>query len=228
MSLLPSALARRALMGMAMGITAFLIIHSPMGKRSGAHFNPSITLTYLRLGKIGSTDAACYVLFQFAGAIFGVALTAIASRGELAQPSVNYAVTFPGPNGVGAAFLAEFFMASVLMWCVLWMSNRPPVAKYTSYAVGILIVFYILLFAPVSGFSINPARTTGSAVLAHLWTACWIYFVAPVIGMFAAAECYLFTYGGARLLCAKLHPDPKYPCPFKCQYPDHHHKHPSR
>jgi len=57
------------------------------------------------------------------------------------------------------------------MGVVLWASNRPSFAFYTSYLVGILIMFYILFFAPVSGFSINPARTTGSAVFAGIWTA---------------------------------------------------------
>ena len=85
------------------------------------------------------------------------------------KPSVHYAVTIPGIYGTMPAFLAEFFMATLLMWCVLWISNRPPIAKYTSYVVGTLIAFYILLFAPVSGFSINPARTTGSAVSLRMY-----------------------------------------------------------
>jgi aquaporin Z len=76
----------------------------------------------------------------------------------------------------------------------------------------------------VSGFSINPARTTGSAVFAHVWTAVWVYFSAPVIGMMAAAELYLRRYGADKILCAKLHPDPRYPCPFLCHDPSHRHK----
>ncbi len=71
---LPSPTLRRALMGLFMGLTAVLIIHSPMGKRSGAQFNPAITLTFLRLGKIGLPDALFYIAFQFAGGILGVAL----------------------------------------------------------------------------------------------------------------------------------------------------------
>ena len=110
-------------------------------------------------------------------------------------------------------------MATLLMGVVLWSSNRPAVAGYTSYCVGILIAFYILFFAPVSGFSINPARTTGSAVFAHVWTACWIYFAAPMLGMMSAAESTCERYGIDKILCAKLHPDPNYPCPFLCHFP---------
>ena len=220
---IPSAIVRRVVMGIAMGLTAILIIHSPMGKSSGAHFNPAITLTYLRLRKIALWDASFYILFQFAGGVFGVGVSALLLGRRLADPSVDYAVTVPGKYGTAAAFAAEFFMAALLMAIVLWMSNRPRVALYTSYAVGTLIALYIVFFAPVSGFSINPARTTGSAVFAHLWTACWLYFAAPLLGMFAAAEWYLRSYGADRILCAKLHPDPAYPCPFHCHFPFHRH-----
>jgi aquaporin Z len=222
-SLLPGGALRRLLMGVSMGLTAILIIHSPMGKRSGAHFNPAITLTYLRLGKISRRDALLYVLSQFTGGVFGVGVSALFLGRALASPQVMYAVTVPGRYGTGAAFAAELFMAALLMGVVLWSSNRPALASRTSYFVGLLITFYVLLFAPVSGFSINPARTTGSAVFADVWTAIWIYFSAPLLGMFISAEVYLRNQGKDRILCAKLHPDPAYECPFICHYPGHRH-----
>jgi aquaporin Z len=222
--LVPSAAVRRLFMGFAMGATAVLIIHSPIGKRSGAHFNPAITLSYLRLGKIARWDAVFYVVSQFIGAVVGVAIAAIALGRSLAAPTADYAVTVPGRYGTAAAFVAELFMAALLMGVVLWFSNRPSLANYTGYVVGILITLYVLFFAPVSGFSINPARTTGSAVFADLWTATWIYFTAPLCGMLCAAQVYLLIYGPAGILCAKLHPDAKYPCPFICHYPLHRHR----
>jgi aquaporin Z len=221
--LFPNAIVRRAFMGIAMGITAILIIRSPMGKRSGAHFNPSITVTFFRLRKISKWDAMFYVLFQFIGGVLGVAVAALCFGRTLAHPTVEYAVTVPGKYGVKGAFFAELFMAALLMALVLWMTNRPPLATYTSYSVGVLIAFYILFFAPVSGFSINPARTTGSAVFAGIWTAGWLYFVAPLLGMLIAAEMYLRLFGADRILCAKLHLDPRYPCPFLCNFPGHKH-----
>jgi len=223
LKLIPSPILRRLLMGIAMGLTAIAIIHSPMGKRSGAHFNPSITLTYFRLGKIRSRDALFYIAFQFLGGIFGVAVSALLLGRQLADPFVDYAITVPGIYGTTAAFFAELFMAALLMGVVLWTSNRPRIAPYTSYCVGILIMFYIILFAPVSGFSINPARTVGSAVFAQVFTALWLYFLAPILGMMLSAELYLRSYGEDRILCAKLHPDPTYPCPFLCNFPQHRH-----
>ncbi len=210
-------------MGIGMGLTAVFIIHSPMGKSSGAHFNPAITLTYLRLRKIAGWDAVFYVLFQFAGGIFGVGVSSLLLGKRLADPGVDFAVTVPGKYGTAAAFSAELFMAALLMGVVLWTSNRPRFASYTGYCVGILIAFYILFFAPVSGFSINPARTVGSAVFARLWTAGWVYFTAPLLGMMGVAEAYLRSNGPESVLCAKLHPDPAYPCPFRCQFPFHRH-----
>ncbi len=223
--LLPNSAFRRLLIGISMGATAILIIRSPMGKRSGAHFNPAITVTYFRLGKIDKWDAGFYVVSQFIGGICGVGLSALCLRGSLAAPTVDYAITVPGRGGPASAFGAEYFMAALLMLVVLWISNRPPLAQYTSYIVGVLIVFYVFVFAPVSGFSINPARTTASALFANVWTAAWLYFVAPLLGMMTSAEIYLRVYGTESVLCAKLHPDPAYPCPFLCHFPLHRHSH---
>ena len=115
-------------------------------------------------------------------------------------------------------FRSELFMSVVLMIAILFLSNRVPLAAYVSYAVAVLIAFYVFFFAPISGFSINPARTTGSAIFAGVWTAGWIYFVAPLLGMLIAAEVYV-RFNGARVLCAKLSPHSAVPCPFHCEFP---------
>jgi len=215
---LPNTALRGLLMGAAMGLTAVLIIHSPMGKASGAHFNPAITLTYLRLGKIAPWDAAFYVVGQFTGGVAGVWVSALILGRRLALPPVQYVITVPGIYGTAAAFGAEFLMAALMMGTVLWTTNRANLARYTSYIVGVLITFYVLIFGPVSGFSINPARTVGSAYFAHVWTASWLYFIAPPLGMLLAAQVYVMLYGIAHVLCAKLHHTPSYLCHFDCGY----------
>jgi aquaporin Z len=139
----------------------------------------------------------------------------------LAQASVDYAVTVPGIGGTAGAFGAELLMAALLMGLVLWMTNRRGLAAYTGYAVGVLITGYVFLFAPVSGFSINPARTVGSAVWAGVWTAGWVYFVAPLVGMFGAAFVYVRGFGVEGVLCAKLHAAPSVLCPFACGVREH-------
>ncbi len=182
---------RRALMGLSMGVTAIAIIKSPWGKRSGAHFNPAITCVFYRMGKIGPYDSCFYVVAHFLGAIAGVGLASLLLGARLAVPQVNYAVTVPGLDGVAAAFAAETFMAALLMSTVLVTSARPRLAPYTTWLVGLLIANYVFFLAPVSGFSINPARTVGSAVFAHVYTSLWVYFLAPLLGMFSAAEVFV-------------------------------------
>lgn len=192
-----NALLARCLMGSAMGATAVAIIKSPWGQRSGAQFNPAVTLAFYRLGKIGPSDALFYVLAQFAGGLLGVELAAVLLGDRIARPSVDYAVTVPGLGGPAAAFAAELGMAALLMATVLTTSNRPRLAPWTTPLVGCLIALYIVIFAPISGFSINPARTLASAIPAGIYRGLWIYFSAPVLGMLAAAE--LFARFGKQL-----------------------------
>ncbi len=209
---------RRGLMGIAMGLTAIGIIYSPWGKQSGAHINPSITLAFLRLGKIEPWDAVFYMGAQFAGGLSGVLLIAILLGSTLAHPSVNYVVTIPGTDGTGIAFLAESIISFILMSVVLIATNTQNLARWTGLFAGILVATYITVEAPLSGMSINPARTFASALPAQLWTALWVYFTAPLVGMLLAAELYLRLKGAHEVFCAKLHHQNNKRCIFKCGY----------
>lgn len=208
---------RRLLMGIAMGLTAMAIIYSPLGKRSGGHFNPAVTLTFYRLGKIERCDALFYILAQFAGAVAGVALVAAAVH-LVAAPEVNYVATVPGASGTGVAFAAEVLISFVLMSTVLAVSNTMRIAHLTPIFAGVLVATYITFEAPLSGMSMNPARTLGSALPANLWTGLWIYFTAPVVGMLLAAELFTRRNGAHAVLCAKLHHRNQYRCIFRCRY----------
>ncbi len=200
-------LLRRVPMGLAMGLTAIGLIYSPMGARSGAHMNPSLTFTYYRLGKIRAHDAAGYIAGQFAGGTLGILLAIWMFRGLPADPSVNYAATLPGAGGHATAFAAEIAISFLMMATVLAVSNTPGLARYTGLFAGALVALYIVLEAPLSGMSMNPARTLGSNVLAHATMSLWIYFIAPPLGMGAAAWFYDRVRGRERIRCAKLnHP----------------------
>jgi len=209
---------RRGLMGIAMGLTAIGIIYSPWGKQSGAHINPSITLAFLRLGKIEPWDAAFYMGAQFAGGLSGVLLIAILLGNTLAHPSINYVVTIPGTDGAGIAFIAETVISFILMSVVLIATNTQNLARWTGLFAGILIATYITVEAPLSGMSMNPARTFASALPAQLWTALWVYFTAPLVGMLLAAELFLRLKGAHAVFCAKLHHYNDKRCIFRCGY----------
>jgi len=209
---------RRMLMGTAMGLTAIAIIFSPLGKRSGAHFNPSVTWTFFRLGKIEAVDAAFYTLFQFAGGITGVLVASLAFRALLAHHSVNYAVTLPGSNGPLVALIAEVTISFILMTVVLNVSNTKRLARWTGMFAGALVATYITIESPISGMSMNPARTLSSAVGAQVWMSLWIYFVAPPLGMLLAAETYRRFNAGRAVACAKLHHHNNRRCIFRCNF----------
>ena len=209
---------RRMLMGVAMGSTAVAIIFSPLGKRSGGHFNPSVTLTYFRLGKIEAWDAAFFILFQFAGGIAGVVLASLLLGKLVAHESVNYAATRPGPTGTTFAFLAELLISFILMSVVLTVSNTKRLSRWTGLFAGALVATYITIESPISGMSMNPARTLGSASVAHLWTSLWIYFTAPPLGMLLAAETYKRLKAGQAVACAKLHHHNNTRCIFRCNF----------
>jgi aquaporin Z len=205
-----SDLARRAAMGLAMGGTAVAIIYSPLGQRSGAHINPSVTLAFLRLGKVARADAAFYVAAQFAGAVAGVALSWALLGERLAHASIRFVATVPGPAGSLAAFAAEAAISFLLMFVVLGLSAS-RFQRFTGLCAGLLVAAYITLEAPVSGMSMNPARSLGSAVYARELAPLWIYFLAPVLGMQLAA---LVAPRRARRGCAKLDHPPDRPCIF--------------
>ena len=209
---------RRLVMGIAMGGTAIGIIFSPLGKRSGAHFNPSVTWTFFRLGKIGAWDAAFYTLFQFAGGIAGIMVASITLGNSVAHQSVKYATTLPGPDGPIIAFLAELLISFILMSVVLRVSNTKRFARWTGIFAGALVATYITIESPISGMSMNPARTFSSAVSAHIWMSLWIYFVAPPLGMLLAAEVYQRLNAGRAIVCAKLHHHNNQRCIFRCNF----------
>ncbi len=207
---LPSDAVRRILMGLAMGATIIVIVLSPWGKQSGAHFNPAVTFTFYRLGKMASWDAVFYCVAQFLGAISGVALASLVLQGAPAHKAVRYAATLPSIHGEvfyvnTIAFVSDLAISFLLMGAILFTSNHEVLAPYTHYFAAILVAAYIAFESPLSGMSTNPARTLGPAVYASYWHALWIYFIGPPLGMLAAGEVFLVARKRTRPYCAKLH-----------------------
>jgi aquaporin Z len=181
---------RRAIIGVAMGLTAVGIMYSPWGKKSGAHLNPAVTLSFLKLGKISKNDAIFYIIFQFIGGYLGVFIFQLLLKNYTAIPQVNYAVTIPGSAGIFTALFLETLLSFILFITVLYASNREKLTFYTPVLAGILLAIFIAFEAPYSGMSINPARTLASAIPANMWNGLWIYFLAPPVGMWIATEVY--------------------------------------
>lgn len=219
---LPDAFVRRLLTGIAMGATVVAIVYSPWGARSGAHLNPALTLTFFRLGKVSRLDTLAYVVAQFAGGLSGIVAAAILLGPLLAVPQVDYVATLPGPRGPMAAFAGEIAIAFVQMTMVLHAMGSRRLAPYTGLFAGLLVATYITVEAPLSGMSLNPARSLGPALYVHALDSLWIYFAAPVLGMLLAAETYRRTRGLGPVLCAKLYHGGDAPCPFNCRFHEMH------
>jgi aquaporin Z len=212
---LPDAFLRRVLMGLAMGTTAAAIIYSPLGARSGAHMNPAVTLAFLWLGRIQPRDAAAYIAAQSIGGFAGSAAS-IAVLGSLATaPAVNYALTLPGPAGVAVAVGAEIFISFVTLSILLAVSGSPSTMRFTGLAAGLIVLLNIAFEAPLSGMSMNPARSLGPALVAGEFSHLWIYLLAPPVGMWLAAGLYhIRTSRGRSSGCAKFNHSSRVTCIF--------------
>jgi aquaporin Z len=217
---LGSDAVRRMWMGLAMGATIIAIVLSPWGKQSGAHFNPALTFTFYRLGKVAWWDAMFYCAGQLLGAAAGVALASLVFQGAPAHRAVRYAATLPGVYGDTIAFGAELAISFILMSAILFASNHDALAPYTHYFAAILVAIYIAFESPLSGMSTNPARTFGPAFCAGYWHTLWIYFIAPPLGMLAAAEVFVLARGRKSPYCAKLHHSNEKRCIFRHSGPD--------
>jgi aquaporin Z len=202
---------RRLAAGVAMGFTAVAIICSPWGKRSGAHMNPALTISFWWLGKIAPWDAAFYMAAQVVGGAAGVAIARTVIGPAVAD--VNYVATIPGPGGSWLAFLAEFAISCLMLSVVLRVANSRRWTKATPWIAGSLVATFITLESPLSGMSMNPARTFGSALSAGIWTSFWVYLFAPPLAMLLAARWYR---GG--VFCAKFHHHNRQRCIFRCNY----------
>jgi aquaporin Z len=205
-------------MGVAMGLTLMVIVYSPLGGRSGAHMNPAVTLTFLRLGKVAGADVLGYMTAQFTGGTSGIVIATALLRRLPADPAINFVATVPGPAGVLPAFLAELFISFGMMLTVLTVSNAPRFARLTGVCGGLLVATYITVEAPLSGMSMNAARTLGPALLAHTERSLWVYFTAPLLGMLLAAEVFVRLRRSSDVICAKLHHPMHVRCIFDCGY----------
>jgi aquaporin Z len=198
--------ARRGLIGIAMGTTAIALIYSPWGKRSGAHMNPAVTVAFLIMRRVSPWNAAFYVLAQFAGGVLGVSAVWCLYGTTFSEQPVAFIATHPGSAGVTIAFIAELGISVLTMFSILTVSSSERWSRFTGMVAGFLIACYVFFESPLSGFSMNPARTFASALPGGSWDAIWIYFTAPLIGMWIATRLFGLISGERRLsrCCAKL------------------------
>ena len=183
---------RHAILGVVMGLYITLIAIL-WGKKSGAHINPAVTWTYYALGRIQFTPAVFYTLAQFAGAIAGALLLKATLGTWFSNPAIDYGVTKPmPPYGSVHAFVAEALISFVLMAVTLMAITSERWEKRLAVITGVLIALYLTFELPLSGMSLNPARSTAGALAANKWGHLWIYFVAPTGAVLLAGSLFPF------------------------------------
>jgi aquaporin Z len=213
----PLPALRRLITGVLFAGGATAVVYSRLGKRSGAHINPAVTLAFWKLGKVPGRDAAGYIAAQVIGAFAGTAAAGLA-WGDLAR-SVQYAATAPGDGWTWlGALLAEALSTFALVFVIFVCVNKPSIAARTGLIAGSLVALLVMIEAPVSGTSVNPARSLAPALFVPLYDDQWIYVAGPIAGALIAAIAYQRRWGGSTV-CAKLYHTADYPCPFpSCGY----------
>jgi aquaporin Z len=190
---IPNGFIRLVIMGILMGATALFIFYSPFTAPSGSHINPAVTLTFLRLGKSCHWDTFFYILSQIIGGTIAVYIMQLLLGKLLTDAPVHSVVTVPGKPGITAAAITECVIAFITMSMVLLTSSHDRLKKYTRVIASVFVCCWVILAGPISGFGMNPARSFASALPSGIWTAWWIYILAPLVGMLLAAENFLLV-----------------------------------
>jgi len=214
-SWIPDKSPRLLITGLIFAGSGSLVAISPLGKLSGAHINPSVTLAFWTQGKMHRQDAVAYVIAQFIGGILGIALL-VGVWGRYAT-SVNNGMTLPGDNySLGVVFLAEVGITFLLVLLIFIFVSSRRLMRWTPLMTWLLIATMVWLEAPISGTSLNPARSFAPALFTWLWKDQWLYFIAPPLGSLLAVGTFrLLATGSREILTGKLFHVHNYRCIFK-------------
>ena len=186
--LLPDAALRRLITGFLFGTTGAAIALSPLGKESGAHINPVVTLAFWLMGKLKVRHALGYVAAQMAGAVLGaLPLLAWGAMGR----SVAFGATEPGAAyGAVWALAGETVTSFALVFGLFLFLRHVSLKRFTPALFPPLYAIMVWLEAPISGTSTNPARSFGPSLIAGVWNGWWIYWLGPLIGTLIAVALY--------------------------------------
>ncbi|MEJ2216839.1 MAG: aquaporin [Gemmatimonadota bacterium] len=189
---LPDAGVRRAITGFLFGSTGALIALSWVGKESGAHINPAVSLAFWLMRKQRASHAAAYVVAQLSGAVLGA--VPLLLWGGIGR-SVAFGATTPGAGyAVSQALLGETVTTFALVAGLFFFLRHDRFRPFTPTLFPFLYAIMVFLEAPVSGTSTNPARTLGPAVVSGVWRGWWVYWVGPAAGVVLGVLLFRFTW----------------------------------
>ena len=214
---LPSMSARLLLTGLLFAGSGSLVALSPLGRRSGAHLNPAVTLAFWTQRKVHPHDLGGYVTAQILGALTSVAILRLV-WGRTAR-ALHAGATQPGHgfSPLEAAGL-ECLMTAALILMIFFMTSSPRTARWTPLGNWLLVATLVWQGAPYTGTSLNPARSLGPALLAPETKDLWVYLAGPLTGALLAAAVFA-AFRTTHTLTAKLFHDPRYPSTLASELP---------
>ena len=179
----------------AFGLTVLAMVYA-IGNISGCHINPAISLSMLVAGRLGWKDTIFYVIFQCVGAALAALVLWLVASG---MPDYSLAVNGLGQNGYGAlspgkfdllsCFVAEVVLTGLFLFVIFGSISKNAPAGFAGLAIGLSLAFIHLVGIPITGTSVNPARSFGPALVVggEALSQLWLFWVAPVIGGILAA-----------------------------------------
>ncbi|EFH83765.1 MIP/aquaporin family protein [Ktedonobacter racemifer] len=215
-AVLPKNSTRWLITGLLLAASGPLVAISPLGKLSGAHLNPAVSLAFWLQGKMHQHDLVGYLASQMLGAVFGAGLAVLTWRERAA--SVHNGITVPGRGyPIWSVFLIEMGFTCLLVLAIFLFLSSHHLMRWTPLMTWLLVAFIYWVVAPISGSSLNPARSFGPALVSWFWRDQWVYVLASPIGALLAVGLYrsLSRIGIHDVLTAKLFHAPRYRCIFK-------------
>jgi aquaporin Z len=215
-AVLAASSARRLMAGLILAASGPLVALSPLGKLSGAHLNPALSLAFWLQGKMHPHDLVGYLASQLLGAVLGAGLAVLIWRERAAR--VHNGVTAPGMGyPIWGILLIEMGLTCLLVLATFLFLSSHRLMHWTPLMTWLLVAFIYWLVAPISGSSLNPARSFGPALVSWFWRDQWVYDVASPIGALLAVGLFrsLSRVGIHDVLTAKLFHAPRYRCIFK-------------
>jgi len=174
----------------AFGIAVLAMVYA-IGAVSGCHINPAITVGMLVAGKINMKDAGGYVLFQIIGAILGAGVLYLIASG-LADYDIainglgqnGYDIGSPKGYGMQSAFIAEVVLTAIFLLVIFGVTHKDSPGNFAGIAIGLALTMIHIVGIPITGTSVNPARSIGPAlfVQGEALTQLWLFIIAPIIG----------------------------------------------
>lgn len=213
---LPNSSTRRLITGLILAGSGPLVAISPLGKLSGAHINPAVSLAFWLQGKMHQHDLVGYIASQFLGAVLGAGLVVLIWRERAA--SVHNGVTAPGVGyPIWSVFLIEMGFTCLLVLAIFLFVSSHRLMRWTPLMTWMLVALIYWQAAPISGASLNPARSFGPALVSWFWYDQWLYYLASPIGALLAVVLFrsLSLVGINDVLTAKMFHAPRYRCIFK-------------